>query len=513
LDDVLCYMEYYDCYINSLDLTDRREGFWKPHIRELFPSWSESPSLVSLQLNGFTVQLQACDRFAGVLGAAAQVAALTKLTLRNCNLPFSAQFREGSNALAAAVSLLPTGLQYLSLDSPHTNNSTTHWLRLPTVELQRLQQLTYLEVAKVLLVGPDKATPALQPLQALTRLVDLRILMDGDDPERGYDEYGVPASMLSGAKHLTRLQLSGCRLEAGALAGVTQLQHLHVKGVRHQPRDRAAGAGAAEATSLLSNLQPLQQLTFLCLPGALQASGDRNPPAAAYAALTASSKLVQLDLTGCALPASAWRKMFPVGRQLPHLQRLDMTDVTQRYAVVPDFIPLVACCPGLQCLYMGGWQDYYRGQRWFIPTAAGGPRRSTLAPLQGLSALHTLHLAPHHPVEKAIIESRQLTGLRQLHFDFPQSVWSLQDAIVQNMTQMTQLTALSYRGPGRGQGRDDGVEMKSEVSVDWLLLSHRSCLWLSMASWLPDLAVLLPLFALFAGVLHCCLPHVCLPQQ
>jgi hypothetical protein len=214
-------------------------------------------------------------------------------------------------------------------------------------------------------------------------------------------------------------------------------------------------------------LQPLQQLTYLCLHGALQASGDRNPPTAAYAALTASSKLAQLDLTGCTLPARAWRQMFPAGRHLPHLQRFDMTSVTQRCAVVPDFIPLVACCPGLQCLYMGGCQDYYRGPRWAIPTAAGGPRRSTLAPLQGLSALHTLHLAPHHPVEKAIIESRQLTGLRQLHLDFPQSVWSLQRALAESLTQMTQLTALSYQGPRN----DERVAMKCQVSADWSLLT------------------------------------------
>jgi hypothetical protein len=358
------------------------------------------------------------------------------------------------------VALLPTGLQHLCLDSLHTNNDAWDWLRLPTGELQRLQQLTYLELAKVLLKGPDRATPPLQPLQALTRLVDLRILMDEDLGRSEFVcQYRVPAGMLSDAKHLTRLQLSGCRLGAGALAGVTQLQHLHVKGVTRVPWDWAADV--ADVALLLSQLQPLQQLTVLCLPRGLQSYGDRNTPATAYAALTASSKLVQLDLSGYTLPAAAWQHMFRAGRQLPHLQRLDMTSVTQRYAAVPDFSSLVSCCPGLQQLYMGGMQSDTE-LRWSSAAAVPEPdANSILAPLQGLSGLHTLHLAPRKPVEKPLVELCQLTGLKQLHLDFPQSVWSLQRELAEYLTQMMQLTALSYRGPSF----DDRVGLKCEVSV------------------------------------------------
>jgi hypothetical protein len=46
--------------------------------------------------------------------------------------------------------------------------------------LLQLQELTYLELADIWLRGPGGATPVLQPLEALTRLVDLRIAADAE---------------------------------------------------------------------------------------------------------------------------------------------------------------------------------------------------------------------------------------------------------------------------------------------------------------------------------------------
>jgi hypothetical protein len=60
--------------------------------------------------------------------------------------------------------------------------------------------------------------------------------------------------------------------------------------------------------------------------GDLRVVDQGIPPAAAYAALTASSKLQQLDISSCVLPAGVWQYVFPVGRQLPHLQKFDMAD-------------------------------------------------------------------------------------------------------------------------------------------------------------------------------------------
>jgi hypothetical protein len=113
----------------------------------------------------------------------------------------------------------------------------------------------------------------------------------------------VTSSMLSGMQLLTRLELSpDCleetevELEAGALAGKTQLQHLCLRGCDIH-------GGAAGVAQLLSNLQPMQQLTYLSLHHSLLEGEDSTPPAAAYAALTASSKLQHLDIRECILPA------------------------------------------------------------------------------------------------------------------------------------------------------------------------------------------------------------------
>jgi hypothetical protein len=47
-------------------------------------------------------------------------------------------------------------------------------------------------------------------------------------------------------------------------------------------------------------------------------------PQAAYAAMTASSRLQHLNISECALPAGAWQHMFPAGRQLPQLQEFNI---------------------------------------------------------------------------------------------------------------------------------------------------------------------------------------------
>ena len=190
-------------------------------------------------------------------------------------------------------------------------------------------------------MGPDEASPALQPLQALTRLVDLRIEYLNDV---------VTSSVLSGMQHLTRLELSFCvEMEPDGLAGKTKLQHLCL-------RECEIVGGAAGGAQLLSHLQPLQQLTRLDLWFSLPAVEGSNPPASAYAALTASSKLQQLNIGACTLPAGVWQHMFPTGRQLPNLQSLNISCIKQpsgSYAQTPEATRLVSCCPCLHSLRLG----------------------------------------------------------------------------------------------------------------------------------------------------------------
>jgi hypothetical protein len=132
--------------------------------------------------------------------------------------------------------------------------------------------------------------------------------------------------MLSGMSNLTDLWLSKYELEPGVLAGKTKLCHLNLSSCQ-------ISGGAAGEAQLLSDLQQLTQLRVLKLARTLQAAAqgnsNSNPPAAAYAALTASSKLQHLVISGCKLPAGSWQHLFPAGKQLPGLQTLDISSVEQ----------------------------------------------------------------------------------------------------------------------------------------------------------------------------------------
>jgi hypothetical protein len=79
----------------------------------------------------------------------------------------------------------------------------------------------------------EEASPALQPLQALTRLADLRLVsVEAEITTLLNLCYAkIPASMLSGTQGLTRLELNLCdhaEVEADVLAGKTLLQHLNL---------------------------------------------------------------------------------------------------------------------------------------------------------------------------------------------------------------------------------------------------------------------------------------------
>jgi hypothetical protein len=291
--------------------------------------------------------------------------------------------------LAAALSQ-PTGLVHLSISD---SKFEFRPLQLSAAVLQKLQQLTYLELARIRLLGTCQ--DALQLLQVLTRLIDLRLaevnsVADGD-------RAALTASMLSGTHNLTQLMLSGCNFEPGVVDGKSQLQHLHLANC-------SMPGGATSVAQLLSSLQPLFRLQHLQLTHRNLAltTGSGNPPVAAFSALTASSMLQHLDVSWCTLPAGVWQHMFPAGRQLPHLRWLDTSHARQpsgAYASAPDINFVVSCCPGLQFLDMWGLQYSV----------------DPLAPFPGPSALHTLSLAVDEQTAGEGVQAVcQLTGLREL---------------------------------------------------------------------------------------------------
>jgi hypothetical protein len=205
--------------------------------------------------------------------------------------------------------------------------------------------------------------------------------------------------------------------EPRALAGKTQLQHLTLGRCRLVP-----GAGVAQ---LLSELQHLTQLSHLELSHSCRwfpEEGGPSPPPAAYASLTASSRLQHLDFSSNTLPSAAWQYMCPAGRTPPQLTHLDISYVTQPSGT--DASALVSCCPGLQILKSS------------IPCST-----AKVAPLQQLTGLHTLAFCKKwHDELEGVEVLCQLTGLRELEL---RVTW-VPKAQVLKLTRLTSLTALTF---------------------------------------------------------------------
>jgi hypothetical protein len=237
------------------------------------------------------------------------------------------------------------------------------------------------------------------------------------------------------------------QLEHGVLAGKTQLQHLCLNHC-------GLGKDAAGESQLLSHVQHLQQLTHLSLNASLRAVERTNPPASAYAALTASSKLQHLDISSCTLPAGAWQHLFPTGRQLPSLQSLNIGGVMQPSGAfaAPEGSCLVSCCPRLQSLQMR-----------FLQCSA-----ELLAPLQGLSGLQLLHMScPDITAICRVLQAVcQLTGLRELGVWGP---WRIKDeGSLLQLTQLRQLTMLHIPMGHNG----DAIHLSGEIELQLVALAQ-----------------------------------------
>jgi hypothetical protein len=289
------------------------------------------------------MRLQLQPGFGGAQGVLRAGFSLTRLELSRCTL------LDGAWRLAAALKQLPD-LQHLSVASVYDeigDPSVYGKLRRATFPTAVLSCLTKLTSLKLQDVGcqasvytssssSSDTSAALQPLPVLTRLVDLQLDTNGD----------VTADSLSGAAQLTRLVLSLQNFEPRALAGKTQLQHLVLTVV----------IGDADMAQLLSELQHLTRLTRLDL--SCRWYNDDNEevgataPPAAYASLTANSKLQHLNLVHNTLPSAAWQYMCPPGRTLPQLRYLDIRYVREadESLALPNTSVLASCFPSLQTL-------------------------------------------------------------------------------------------------------------------------------------------------------------------
>jgi hypothetical protein len=363
--------------------------------------------LTNLELRRFNLQLQAGGGFQSIFGVAA-------LPLKQLQLHYCTLLIDETAGLAGALSLL-TGLEYLSIHNV-TRAQGDREIGFPTEIWQSLQQLTHLEVAGW--CESNQGVP--QSLQALTRLAHLRI-------ESFYSKWPlrIDADTLSSSQ-LTHVELPSVPRDVlftpGVLAGKTQLQHLQV------PHCSLPG-GAADVSQLLSELQHLQQLTHLDLSKGLRAVSNSNPPAAAYASLTASSNLQHLDVRLCTFPTGVWEHVFPADRQLPHLQLLQVSGCRASAggcAAAPDCSRLARCCPGLQSVYMIG-----------LKCGTG-----QLAALSRLTGLRTLHVTVNEKIDDGVWDCCCLTGLREL--ELADDGYADSIAILLELTRLRQLTRLAF---------------------------------------------------------------------
>jgi hypothetical protein len=424
-DSVVLYLAQYGPRIDSISLEHTGCNSDSNPSVTLHQLPQNLLKLSSLTFRGLHLQLHQNSGCQGVLGAGPP---LKQLVLDGCLL------LDGEKGLEKALQMLPD-LQLLSIRGLKDEHGEPVGFSFSA--LQEMLQLTHLQLSGCAVCNDHFN------LQHVSHLQDLRLALRG--------RCCFVDNMVSGLQRLTRLEIHGTAgtfgLKPDILLGQTQLQHL---ALRHLRVD-FAGAGVHQ---LLLHLQEMQQLTYLDFRArplhryfTLQASA----PAAAYSALTASSKLQYLDISGCKVPAGVWEHMFPAGRQLPHLRVLGLGLFKPCYSnpvPAPESSRLVSCCPGLQTLDIEHLQ--YRSE--------------LLAPLTGLSSLQQLSLAPWDESTEGLKVLRQLTGLRQLKVMDPSEA----EGLLLQLTQLQELTSLTYRGAQQSH------QLRCEVSPTERLLTRQS---------------------------------------
>lgn len=319
------------------------------------------PQLLTLQLTGLNLFLTADQRHLGWLEHVTP--RLTQLCLCNCTV------RPNLDSLTALVNLKDT-LQHLQLDvyKPLTATSVRSQSKLPTGVWQPLTKLTHLSLAtqsymvdsmlqelagltalqQLWLRAARLTAPALSSLETLQHLCVLQL----------WDAKAMQVSC-SSTPVLTRLpslqQLGVSRwqeLDPGLLLSIRNLQHLELDAGR-RPSNAEDAAAFVSALSQLTNLTQLQLAGLLWYVGPnLQAMQQL---AAACGGLTASSKLVCLQVLRSTLPMGAWQHMLPATRRMPALQQLDVSQTSP--AIGDDdssLTHIVRCCPALTRLQLTG---------------------------------------------------------------------------------------------------------------------------------------------------------------
>jgi len=396
-----------------------------------------SPQLRDISLTGCIVQLgphSGYNKLPGVLHGLSGL--LTKLQLRDCRIA------DRSSALAAVATL--TNLQHLGLqqvafdkvsaEDPAVTNEdlavTNEALQQTLAQLAKLQRLDVKGISDTcggpvsMIVLPYPSFTA-QGLAAVQHMQQLTMLLCGNDGLVLTSDTAPYLSALTALQHFEMTRplplpcgglgsFGGGRLEAAMLRSLPQLQHLELSEIQLLSDHRGG-------TDLLAALRRMTNLTTLILANLHVDLPARHPAADAsvYTSLTASSKLVKVDLfrgfTSRWLPDGLWERVLPAGRHLPHLRDWSMAQP----ASGQDLARLVSACPGLQRLEL---------------TVQSG---ADLAALQAATNLQALEVRDDFPVDTLT----SLTGLASLRRLVLRPSKSIRRADFLVVTTLRQLTA------------------------------------------------------------------------
>ena len=371
------------------------------------------PMLLELKLSSLSCKVK-LNATHGCLGALQQCTKLTRLELQCTITDIS---HEGqADGLSSLVNL-----QHLEMKPTFGPRA------LSGATLPRLQCLTHLDVNALSIEN-------LLQLGGLTSLQELTLWSSWLVAGPRY----IPGLTFPGS--LKKLFLS--RAVEGALLSLlpTGLEELEVK---------LNVEGPAEGPdSFLSGLARLQSLTRLLIAPIRMAWPPAGP---AYGALTASSNLVSLEVTGVTGPDGIWPYLFPATHKLPQLTGFvwypgpgegdDDEDAFSPSWGAADLAGLVSCCPGLcevQTLHMQPGMQ--------------------VSELHKLTALTSLFLSYNcEDLDDFGDSVRGMAVLSQLHkLEVTQVCEHFRVSSLLPLTSLTALVHLKVQwSPGAGAGDDD----------------------------------------------------------
>lgn len=219
----------------------------------------------------------------------------------------------------------------------------------------------------------------------------------------------------------------------------TRLQRLVISSPNVHVSDVSVpGAGRAAMMAALPRLQQLQESTITLIGGHGQLWGYPSPEdtsaVASYSALTSSTNLHTLELTGMPMDARALPALFQKGHQLPALHTLILAMSMDTWAPPPatDMQQLVCCCPALRRLHLSHCR-------------VGA---ELLQPLLQLSCLTELHVPRCDALgdDGGSAMSKVLAQLTQLSHLLVGT--GVSDVAITELTALTGLTALCRTGGG-----------------------------------------------------------------